>query len=298
VHSPLRFNVSRDRGSGRCQTNRFLITTSGGVVRVVLALLFWNATANAQSGSAPAQQPSEPFGIVDNSFLVEEAFNQDPGVVQNIFTFTRGSASWEAMFTQEWPAPGRRHQLSYSIPLEHDQGTALGDMRVNYRYQALTETAAMPACAPRLTVIFVSDEVHPGLRRRDLGLEFNVAFSKREGDFYFHWNLGATHLQRPSSPAIGVPAQTTPALAGSVVWRTQPLLNLMMEVLTTFPATFGTGEPSARAKVVTLSPGFRRGWNLGDSQVVVGFAAPLTFENGEKRLAFLAYGSYELPFSK
>ena len=38
---------------------------------------------------AAAQVPPSPHPIQDNSFLVEEAYNQDPGVVQTIQTFTR-----------------------------------------------------------------------------------------------------------------------------------------------------------------------------------------------------------------
>ena len=269
------------------------------VVIAVLALLWvFHGTARAQAGRVPPRQPSESFGIVDNSFLVEEAFNQDARVFQNIFTFMRTSSGWEAVFTQKWPVPGLRHQLSYTIPLEHDQGTAIGDVRLNYRFEVLSETAAIPACAPRLTVLLPSGDVHPGLRRGGVGWEFNVPFSKRARDFYFHWNLGGTYLPRTGSSATDVPAPTTPSLAGSVVWRTQSMVNVMLEVLALFPETFETGETSVREKVVTVSPGFRRGWNVGDSQIVVGVAAPLTFEGGEKRLALFVYASYELPFSK
>ena len=41
--------------------------------------------------------------MTDNSFLVEEAFNQDPKVFQNIFGFMRQSGDWQMVFTQEWP---------------------------------------------------------------------------------------------------------------------------------------------------------------------------------------------------
>lgn len=264
----------------------------------VFVLLMFCGAAYAQPGSVQPQEPSQSFGIVDNSFLVEEAFNQDPRIFQNIFTFTRDSSAWEAVFTQEWPVPGRRHQLSYTIPLEHDQGTVIGDLRLNYRYQALSETAAMPACAPRLTVILPSGDVHPELHRDGVGWEFNVPFSKRERDVYLHWSIGATHLPATASPSAGIRSLTTPALAGSLVWRTQPMVNVMLEVLTLFPETLRSGEISTRERVVTISPGIRRGWNIDDSQIVVGLAAPLTFESGAKKLAVLAYGSYELPFSK
>jgi hypothetical protein len=49
---------------------------------------------------------SEPLakGIQDNSFFIEEAYNQEPGVVQHIFNlpidFTNGSREIAASFTQ------------------------------------------------------------------------------------------------------------------------------------------------------------------------------------------------------
>ncbi len=54
--------------------------------------------------------------IQDNSFLVEEAYNQEPGVVQTIQTYTRlaGTGDWAYSLTQEWPVPDIRNQLSVS----------------------------------------------------------------------------------------------------------------------------------------------------------------------------------------
>ena len=40
------------------------------------------------AGALTAQEPPTP-PIADNSFLIEEAYNQDPGVVQHISTFSR-----------------------------------------------------------------------------------------------------------------------------------------------------------------------------------------------------------------
>ena len=65
---------------------------------------------------------SEPLakGIQDNSFFIEEAYNQEPGVVQHIFNlpidFTNGSREVAPSFTQEWPVFSQTHQFSYTIP--------------------------------------------------------------------------------------------------------------------------------------------------------------------------------------
>ena len=80
--------------------------------------------------------------IQDNSFLVEEAYNQEDGVVQHINTFQRFRQSGDRVytFTQEWPVGGLKHQLSYTIPVERladsaDGRSGIGDVAINYRYQ-------------------------------------------------------------------------------------------------------------------------------------------------------------------
>jgi hypothetical protein len=102
---------------------------------VIAVLLSGGSLAQAQS--TPAAQrvdSSRPFEIMDNSFLIEEAFNQEPGVVQNIATWTRARDGWNASVTQEWPAPGVAHQLSYTVPFASAAGAkGFGDALQNNR---------------------------------------------------------------------------------------------------------------------------------------------------------------------
>ena len=77
--------------------------------RTVAMLVMVSRALFAQDG-----RMSEPFRITDNSFLVEEAFNQEKGVFQNIFGMTRIGGTLAATFTQEWPVPAKAHQLSYT----------------------------------------------------------------------------------------------------------------------------------------------------------------------------------------
>jgi DtxR family transcriptional regulator, Mn-dependent transcriptional regulator len=76
------------------------------VARAILLLLVVSSAARAQA--------ARPFEIIDNSFLVEEAFNQEARTVQNIGMFRMNARSeWDTSFTQEWPLSGRTHQISY-----------------------------------------------------------------------------------------------------------------------------------------------------------------------------------------
>src|ERR1700693_4022087 len=81
---------------------------------ILVATVLLGVNSWAQQDPTPAAEP----GIQDNSFLVEEAYNQNFGVVQHISSFTRffDSKDWNYTFTQEWPVPGdARHQLSYTL---------------------------------------------------------------------------------------------------------------------------------------------------------------------------------------
>src|SRR5690349_3318435 len=101
-------------------------------------------------------------GIQDNSFLIEEAYNQERGVVQHISTFSRewNSRDWLYTFTQEWPAPGNwRHQVSYSLTRASD---AWGDTVLNYRYQVLGDGDSRVAMAPRISLLLPSGSVARG----------------------------------------------------------------------------------------------------------------------------------------
>ena len=51
-----------------------------------------------------------------------------------------------------------------------------------------------------------------------------------------------------------------------------------------------------REVVFTLSHGARGGWNLGDHQLILGAAVPVTWVASDASASVLLYASYELPF--
>ena len=141
---------------------------------------------------------SEPVakGIQDNSFSIEEAYNQEPGVVQHIFNlpidFTNGSREIAPGFTQEWPVFSQTHQFSYTIPYiftEDDNG--MEDMRLNYRLQAFMEDQYTPAFAPRLSLVLPTGDRDKDFGTGVAGYEFNLPFSKIVSDRWtLHFNAG------------------------------------------------------------------------------------------------------------
>ncbi len=266
--------------------------------RAVLIVAALAACLAAARPAAAQSSSSEEWKIIDNSFLVEEAFNQDPHVVQNIFGFQRLAVrDWQFTFTQEFPVPRERHQLSYTIPVQAlDGATGMGDVLINYRLQVLEEGDGHPAFSPRVSVILPTGSVAAGAGTH--GVQVNLPFSKRRGDVYFHWNGGFT-WQRTSD---GV-SLTSPMAAGSVIYRARQMVNLMLESVVAGlaaevpAATPGAAPVSRRTVATTLSPGVRGGWNIGDDkQIVIGAAVPVTWAGGEVNRALFLYFSYEGPF--
>ncbi len=269
----------RVRGS---DDRRITIGTRAGskllvqIARVIILVMLASSAVLAQNGA-------RPFEITDNSFFVEEAFNQDAGVFQNIATFRMSARDeWDASFTQEWPLFGQTHQISYTIPFATATGGAgVGDAMIHYRIQLLTEGARTPAFSPRISLIVPSGNADRGLGSGGTGWQVNLPFSEQAGDTYLHWNVGATHLD----------GLLAPQAAASAIWRARPMLNLMLETL--IQRTMSRGK-----KRVTVSPGARFGWNRGDAQVIVGVAAPVVWSDGSALLSGFGYLSYELPFNR
>src|ERR1044072_8356403 len=117
------------------------------------------------AGMTCVRAVAQEGAIQDNSFLVEEAYNQEPGVVQHIAVLEvpRHGGDWSFDFTQEWPGPNLRHQLSYTVPVARVDGKGgLGDLAVNYRYQLLGDGDARLAVAPRLRVLLPTGDEDAG----------------------------------------------------------------------------------------------------------------------------------------
>jgi hypothetical protein len=237
---------------------------------------------------------SAPFAIMDNSFLVEEAFNQPAGVFQNIFLIQRakGGGSWQVEFTQEWPVGSQRHQFSYTLPYE-TQGSSLGNVMLNYRLQARMEDESGPAISPRLSLILpTSDDALA------YGAQVNLPVSRQMGEAYLNLNLGATlESQDLGTRTVSL---LSPHAAGSVIYRVRPLFHLMVESVATFEEV-PTATAKDRATTWILAPGARGAFNFGDHQLTLGGAVPLVLSEtsgASYGTSLVLYLSYELPFKR
>lgn len=248
---------------------------------VVRSLILLGALASSASAQSVPPSAPAPFAITDNSFLVEEAFNQEPGVVQSIFNVRADENAWLSTFTQEWPLFTQTHQISYTITFGSlGNGTGLGDAAVHYRLQLTTERPGRPAISPRFSVLLPTGSDDKDLSAGSAGYEVNLPVSRQFGDIYLHANAGYVHYPEDDYVA--------PKIAGSAIWRARAMVHLMLEGV----AEFVEAGPS-RETVTTISPGLRAGWNRGEAQTVVGVAVPVQFAYGRTDASVLAYFSYE-----
>ena len=251
-------------------------------------------------GARPPVGTAEP--IRDNSFLVEEAYNQERGVVQHISTFLRDARStgWSYAFTQEWPLGGERHQLSFTVPFQHaaDGERGLGDVLLNYRFQALGGAREVVYFAPRLSVVTPTGDERRGFGAGAVGVQANLPLSVEVGrSVVTHWNVGATHVPAARGARGEKGTTTSWGAAQSVVWLAHPLLNVLVETVWSSTETVAGPGRTARDEALVVSPGVRGAVNFASGlQIVPGVGLPLGVGPSRGDRSVLAYLSFEHPF--
>ena len=201
-----------------------------------------------------------PLKIQDNSFLIEEAYNQEPGVIQYINTFVADDGEWFYTFTNEIPIQSQKHQFSYTLAVNDGD---FGDSLLNYRYQLVGDGNSRLAIAPRLSAV-----VPTGEGSDDWGISVNLPVSYAISDrVVTHWNAGFTEV-------AGIEW-----FAGAcVIAAPREKFHVMLEALWSEDEEF------------VVSPGVRWAWDLKNGfQIVPGVAFPI----GEETRAVFLYLSLE-----
>jgi Putative MetA-pathway of phenol degradation len=284
------------------QFSVFRSTSKYSVLRIACLLLVPGSLSPVNLSIA-----SEPLakGIQDNSFLVEEAYNQEPGVVQHILNvpinFTNGSREIAPSFTQEWPVFSQTHQFSYTTPYiftEDDNG--LADIRLNYRLQALMEDQWTPAFAPRLSLVLPTGDEDKDFGTGVVGFEFNLPFSKIISDRWtVHFNAGMSVF-----PDVRGHDLTGYNLGASAIYAVSRDFNLMLETVAGWNEEIAEGvfafeETVDRTTTVLISPGARYAFNLpNDAQLVFGAALPIGLTSDSPDWGVFFYCSFEHSFMR
>ena len=235
-----------------------------------------------------AASPLPAQDIADNSFLIEEAYNQEAGVVQHInaFSLQNGGGGWNYTFTQEWPLGGITNQLSYSLPLVNPEGGAgagIGDIALNYRYQLVAHDAsdgvAAVHVAPRASMILPTGSESEGRGTGELGVQVNLPVS---------WVVSSRVVAHGNAGATLVGSTVGYNLGASGIYRLRRSVNLMLEALWL--------DPDGG---FYLNPGVRWAYDFaGGLQVVPGVAYTVAIGPDAGPNAFFLYLSFEHPFRR
>jgi hypothetical protein len=259
---------------------------------------------SAMYNVAEAQQFSE--SIEDNSFFIEEAYNQEERVVQHISNamYTMNpDHEFVLSFTQEWPVTTETHQLSYTVSflsLNSDHSHGLGDVVINYRYQLATKEN-WAAVAPRLSVIIPTGKRDAGLGNGVFGIQGCIPASKRLSDqFIVHANAGGTIL--PGAKGTTSAGQEVKKTLGSLyvgasgIWLAKRYDNFFLESIYTIESSIdGNGEVQ-HDHTILLNPAYRHAVDTGGLEIVPGIGFPVTISRASTDVGIFFYLSFEHPY--
>jgi len=274
----------------------------GKLSNLLFFTLCCTSLAFAQTSTSNQTQKAPP-PIQDNSFLLEEAYNQEDGVVQHISFFTRTwpGRNWVYAFTQEWPVFSQKHQFSYTVPiLKIEGGTGLSDIALNYRYQLIGNGDTKVAMAPRFSILMPTGNDKKGLSTRTVGVQFNLPVSVAVSDkLVTHWNAGTTYLPSARN-ALGEKADLKGYNFGvSAIALVSPRFNLMLETAwNSVQLITGPGRKEYEDSFL-ISPGFRWAHNFSSGlQIVPGIAVPIGVGPSKGNKGIILYLSFEHPFGR
>ena len=246
--------------------------------------------------------------IQDNSFLVEEAYNQEFGVVQHIQSFQRywNSKDWIYTFTQEWPVDASpRHQLSYTLTALHsgDQpgsGAGFGDVILNYRYQLLGNGESKVAFAPRFSVLLPTGDYRLGRGAGGAGIQgllpLSVVLTRK---LVTHWNAGTTIIPNAKNTAGETGTTFGYNFGQSFVWLAHPRFNVLLETVFNRSQQVTGPKTTEWTSGLLLSPGIRWAYNFKNGlQIVPGIAVPFGVGPSSGEKGVFLYLSFEHPYRK
>ena len=257
--------------------------------------------AFAQSSDSAKSDSGSP--IQDNSFFVEEAYNQEAGVVQHVTTFHRyrGSSDFELGFGQEWPVRSVRHQLSFDIPLTRTASkTGVGDIGVNYRYQVYGDATTPLALAPRLTVLLPTGDWKKSHGTGTVGFEVNLPLSYVVSRYVVtHFNAGAA-ITPSARNAFGDRA-TVGEWGGSAsaIFTGSNAIQPMVEAVFSRAQEVVGDNRTTYGNSTFVAPGLRGAINFDSGvQLVPGISFPIGVGGSSGERSAFFYLSVEHAFSR
>ncbi len=251
---------------------------------------------------------AQPSRISDNSFLIEEAYNQERGVVQHIVLFDK---DWSTKhlglsFAQEWPLGGQMWQGAYAVGTDREFEGFVLEAQVRRQFYLNSNVAL----APNVFGVLPTGQAEPITEYEDggrfgVGLPISIAASNA---MTMHLNFSVEYFRMVQNSLFGaqesddVPYGTYSALAphfgASAVRMLTSTTDIMLEFVYD---TEWLEEPRFRDEqsAAFLSPGFRHAWNFSSgAQMVGGFGLPIGLTDDVPEMSGLFYLSFEHSFLK
>ena len=255
------------------------------------------AAVTAPQGRSLDDLNSSP--IQDNSFLVEEAYNQEDGVVQHISFFQRlSTGNWVFTQTDEWPLHSLKQQLSLTVAGTHAadfSGAGWGDTFINYRYQLVGSGETRLAIAPRISLLLPTGSASSNRGIGGVGLQTNLPVSLQLNKrFVTHFNAGMTWVPHAQNAFHQTATSLGTNFGQSLVWLASNRFNALLEtVWTSTPQVAGPGVTTPQHSLF-VSPGVRWAYNFRNGlQVVPGVGMPVGIGPASGQLGAIFYLSFE-----
>jgi hypothetical protein len=233
----------------------------------------------------------------DNSFLLDEAFTQEKGIMQFIsavYNSNLHDKNLSCTFTHEIPLYHHRHQVSYSLRYNFMQPQAgshdtdgCGDTNIGYTYM-LSGKEAWIMIVPQLTIILPTGDPSKGLGCGGFGGRLNLTITKRlSRKLVSHYNASYTIIHKAdryneiSGEHVKAFEKTLhdQDLAGSIIWYPVRKINVMLEYISNFKSQIAASGAISKIQESVINPGFRLALDLKNLQIVPGLSVPIAFTN-------------------
>lgn len=310
-------SIPEDGDSGRVLSNSSMHPLDEGAMA--------NSRDESDGELASADETDEakarPSHIRDNAFLVEEAFNQEPGDVQHIFNWVNAwdrspeghTRDFTFAFTMELPLGSQTHQFSFTTQFDDgielpDNATpvqqgGVGDTFLNYRYQLLANDEFL-WCAPRFSLIVPTGDERFGLGNGEVGYQFNLPVSRYGDRFDFHFNAGYTitpdvDAQLPTAFPLIEHDLHGANLGGSFFWKPKVNLHFFLESLALWNDEIDDVGSRIDVNQVFLNPGVRYAvCQFDEVEWVIGVSVPVGLTPDTPDVGMFVYMSVEHAFRK
>jgi hypothetical protein len=284
------------------------------VVVFLVTLIVSDAAGQEQTGPTGKKGSYSYYGelkIEDNSFLLDEAFTQEKGVMQFISNFhwsNLGSNGMAYTFTHEIPVVNNHHQVSYTVqyhfsqPFGETRYSGPGDATIGYTYLVAGKDDWM-MMVPQINFIIPAGDPVKGLGHGGFGGNLGLALTKRlSSAIVTHYNISHTIIYQADYYMNTAHAENRKAeknikietFAAGVIWYPTSRFNLMFESVANYLNDIQANGSGLRGWQLTSNPGLRFAADLHKALLVAGASFPYTFDvNSKGQAGIFVYLSLE-----